>query len=101
MSQTDESMEITIDGKTYEVGDLTLGEIEQLEEAFDLPIAEIDLSRAKAVRYLVYFAKHRENPKFTFEDAGNIALTSLMPPAEEPAQNGAKKRPTRAAKASG
>lgn len=90
-------LSITVEGTTHDLSDLTLGEAELLEDAFDRPLAEIDLSRAKAVRYLYFIAKRREDPKVTLEDLEDITVAALT--GTDAA--GAAKRPTKAARKSG
>jgi hypothetical protein len=81
--------ELTIDGKAYTLDDLTLGELEALEDHMGLPIGQIDLNSARAMRFLVWLLKHREDPAFTMEQAGDVKITDLIsdeaddnPPAE-------------------
>jgi hypothetical protein len=51
-------VEITFDGQA-EKFELTLGEIEELEEAFDKPVSEINFERIKAIRMITGFALRR------------------------------------------
>ena len=90
--ETVPELAITVAGERYELDALTLDEVVELEEAFDLPIEQIDTNRAKAIKYLVYFAKRRKDPSFTLEEAGSIKMT-----AGSVAANGSD--PTPAAKA--
>jgi hypothetical protein len=89
-----DELALVIDGVSYELGDLTIQECAQLEEAFDLPIQEIDMSRALAIQHLVWFAKRRKDPTFSFEDAGALPITVLNEPDLEDEENGS--RPTKA-----
>lgn len=95
----DDVIRIAIDGKTHEINpdDLELGEIEVIEDAVDKPIGEVDFSRIKAVRALVYVIVHRDDPAFTMDDAKAMRSGALSWPEPEPQPNGT--RPTqRAAK---
>jgi hypothetical protein len=85
--------ELTIDGKAYTLDDLTLGELEALEDHMGLPIGQIDLNSARAMRFLVWLLKHREDPAFTMEQAGDVKITDLIsdeaddnPPADAGAE---------------
>jgi hypothetical protein len=62
MAGNDREIALTIDGKEHRF-ELTLGEIEEIEDAFDKTIEEIDLNRTKAILLLIKFAKMRENPR--------------------------------------
>jgi hypothetical protein len=92
---------LNIEGKPYTVSadDLELGEVELLEETMDAALDEINFSRAKAMRVLVYILVKRDNPDFTMEDASHIKLASFADsaPADTDAPAAAK-RPTKAAK---
>lgn len=73
-----------------DIDDLTLGEIEEIEEAFDAKLEDIDLSRAKALVYLIYLTKRRKDPDYTLEQARSVKVSALPQPEPE--------RPTRARK---
>lgn len=96
MTQQANTIEVTFDGKTHTF-ELTLGEIELLEDAFDRSIDQIDTSRTKAAIYLVAFAQHREQRNRSLDDilaeVRGRGIDSLAVKEEEPA---AKPRPTRA-----
>jgi hypothetical protein len=44
----------------------------------------IDWQSARGVQGLVWIALHRENPRFTVEDAGRIKFSSFDDPDPEP-----------------
>jgi hypothetical protein len=75
--------ELTIDGKAYTLDDLTLGELEALEDHMSLPIAQIDLNSARAMKFLVWLLKHREDDTYTLQQAGDIKITDLIQPVPE------------------
>ena len=75
--------ELTIDGKAYTLDDLTLGELETLEDHMSLPIAQIDLNSARAMKFLVWLLKHREDDTYTLQQAGDIKITDLIQPVPE------------------
>lgn len=70
--------ELTIDGKSYSLDDLTLGELEGLEDHMGLPLSQVDVNSARAMKYLVYVVKHREDAAFTLEMAGDVKVTDLL-----------------------
>lgn len=56
--------------------ELTLDEIEEMEQLIGRPIDEAFADgkpKGRALKVLVFVAKRRENPKFTFEDAGKFS----------------------------
>jgi len=75
--------ELTIDGKAYTLDDLTLGELEALDDHMSLPIAQIDLNSARAMKFLVWLLKHREDDTYTLQQAGDIKITDLIQPVPE------------------
>ena len=77
---------LRIDGKDYDLEELTLDEVEQIEEALDAGIADLDLRRAKVIKQIVFTLMRRDNPDLTLADVGAIKMTSLV---EEPSANGA------------
>lgn len=83
-----------IDGKEYPVvhiDDLEFSEIELVEEAFDCAIEDIDIRRAKAMRWLVFISMRRAGADITFEDLGELKITDVAEVEQ------AAKRPTKAA----
>jgi hypothetical protein len=56
---------------------LTVGEIEQAEEMTGIAIDVLGMAGApkgKMYRVLGYLVKRRDNPSFTYEDAGNLIV---------------------------
>jgi hypothetical protein len=93
----DDGLKVTLDGKEYALDDFELGELEWLEEELgDLDDMANMASMKAAVRF-VYVIKRRDNPGFTLDDARKLKLSVFDEPQTN--GNGAKKRPTRAAKA--
>lgn len=70
--------QMTIDGKEYSLDDLTLGELEGLEDYLGLPLSQVDVNSARTMKYLVYIVKHREDQTFTLEMAGGVKITDLI-----------------------
>lgn len=54
-------------GKTYDYK-LSIRELEELEDAFDKPMGEIDLTRVKAVMHLIVFGARRAGDEVSLED---------------------------------
>jgi hypothetical protein len=70
--------ELKIDGRTYSLDELTLGELEGLEDHMGLPLSQVDVNSARAMRYLVYTVKLREDPGYTMELAGQVRVIDLL-----------------------
>jgi hypothetical protein len=84
--------ELVIDQKRYSLDDLTLGELEALEDHMTLPLSQVDLNSARAMKFLVYLVKHREDPNYTLDNAGEVKIVDLLQedPASPPADAGAE-----------
>lgn len=70
---------ITVDGQEYLLDDLSLGELEELEEALGAPMNEINFGSARALKYAVYFLLRGARPGFTLEDAAAVKAGALVP----------------------
>ena len=86
VKKKDTILAFKIEDNRYEIDleDLEFGEVEALEEAFDLPFDEIDLARMKAMRILIYIAMRRKNPRVTMEQVSAFKVTSFEAEDEEP-----------------
>jgi hypothetical protein len=72
-----------IGDRDYTLDDLSLGEVEEFETAMGgQTLAEVDLSSAKAIIWLVYLVRRREDPAFTLDDARAVKLTDIIRPEE-------------------
>lgn len=70
-------MDIVVD-----VNDLTLGEVEQLEELTGLSVEDFGPGMkwsAKIVTAFVYISQKRNNPDYTLEDARKVKLGEFEP----------------------
>ena len=76
----------------FDVNDLELGEAADMEDEFGCRIDEIDFGTTKAMAYMLYLIRRREDPAYTLDDARKIKLSAFN---EEPNGNG--DRPTKAA----
>lgn len=97
--QDDAKLAFTVDGKRYEIDmdDLEFGEVELLEEAFDLPFEEIDLRRMKAMRLIVFIAMRRKDPDVSMDDVAHIKIGSFLPEEDESEKRPTRKAPVKAA----
>ncbi|MDP9388183.1 MAG: hypothetical protein M3Q48_09810 [Actinomycetota bacterium] len=75
---------------TIDPDDLTLGEVEQLEELTGKPLGEMfnGAISAKAATALVYVIKRREDPAFTLDDARAFKIGGLNIAGESDPTNG-------------
>jgi hypothetical protein len=95
---------ITMEGKTYDLDDFELGDLEWLEEHVGRPLMDDNaMFSMKAMVGFVYLIKRQENPQFTLDEARKIKLRVLgdadEPDSEDEAKP-ARKRPTKAAASS-
>lgn len=98
-----DDLQLQLEGKTYDISEFELGELEWIEEEMGCPLDQIDAGSIKAATRFVTVIKRRDNPDFTIEDARKLKLSIFDAPDEQPATNGngsgATARPTRGAKA--
>lgn len=73
---------IVIDGTPYKLGDLTLGELSELEDHTGLPMDAIGYGSAKVIQFVVYLVRRRNDPDYTLEKAGEIQIRKVK--AEKP-----------------
>lgn len=90
----DSEFTVTIDGKTYRLDDLTVGEVEELEQLTGQPWTLIDFSSMTVMRRLAFYFLRREDPAFTLEAAADLKLSRFRVEQPEP-----DTRPTGAADA--
>lgn len=66
----------TFDFMNVNLNALTIGEIEEVEELTDMPFDQLASSgkKGKLMRAVAYVVKRREDPSFTWEQAGNLQL---------------------------
>ena len=77
--EQDEGFVLKINGKEYDATDLTLNEVEQIEDLNGgVSLDQLDLGRAKTLKAIVYVLLRRDNPEITLEDAGNVKLSGLF-----------------------
>jgi len=78
-SQREQAAEskIVVDGKAYRLGDLELGELEELEAHTGLPMDEISYGSAKVIAFIVYLVRRRDDPNYTLDDARKIKIMQV------------------------
>ncbi len=62
-----------------DISDLTIAEIVEIEELTGMPLDSLgqpDKPKGKMLQAMAYISKKRDNPDFTFEDAGKIKITT-------------------------
>lgn len=75
---------LVLNGEEYDLDDLTLGEMEEIEEiAGGVPFAELSFGSAKVLRAYAYVLMRRRHPEITMDEIGRIRLVELVPPDEE------------------
>lgn len=81
---SEDTFYLRIDGRSYDAAELTLNEIEEIEDLCGgVSIEELDLGRARHLKRIVYVLRKRDNPEITLEEAGDVQLKGLVS-AEEP-----------------
>lgn len=73
----DNTAKIVVDGISYRLGDLTLGELEELEEHIGLPMDMISYGSAKVIAFVVYLVRRRDDPNYSLKDARNIRIEEV------------------------
>jgi len=71
--------EETLDELDLDISDLTIGEICEIEDLTGMPLdalGQADKHKGKMLQALAFIVKRREDPDFTFEDAGKIKMTT-------------------------
>ena len=88
---------ISIDGSDYDLDQLTLGEMEEVENMCPrkrplpdgqiieeaTPFSELNYGSARVLKALTFVIMRHENADLTLEDVANITVAGLMPPDEE------------------
>lgn len=65
----------------FDIDTLTIAEVEVIEDATGQPFDDIFSDKgpkAKMLRAIAYVAGRRENPDFTWDDAGQAQITSFL-----------------------
>jgi hypothetical protein len=96
-------LQFSMDGKSYDIDDFTLGDLEWLEEHIGMPLSdEGALTSMKTMVGFVFLIKRRDNPDFTIDEARQVKLSVLDSGEEDEAEGEEKpgKRPTKVARSS-
>ena len=73
-----------INGVTYDLDDLTLDEIEQIEDlAGGVAFSEINYGAAKGMKAFTFVLLKRSNPDVTMEEVGAVKVASFAEADEE------------------
>jgi hypothetical protein len=77
--EPDEGFVLRINGREYDATDLTLNEVETIEDLCGgVSLDNLDLGRAKTLKAIVFVLLRRDEPDMTLEDAGNVKLSGLL-----------------------
>ena len=77
--EQEEGFVLKINGREYDATDLTLNEVEQIEDLNGgVSLDQLDLGRAKTLKAIVFVLLRRDDPDITLEDAGNVKLSGLL-----------------------
>ena len=69
----------TFESLSLDISDLTIAEIVEIEELTGMPLDSLgqpDKPKGKMLQAMAYISKKRNNPDFSFEDAGKIKITT-------------------------
>jgi len=73
-----------IRGTEYDMDDLTLDEVEEIEErAGGVPFSELNFGAAKAMKAIAFVLMKRSNPELDMLDVGSVKVIDFLPPDEE------------------
>jgi hypothetical protein len=74
----------TINGVAYDLDDLTLDEVEQIEELCDgTPFSDLQFGSAKAMKAMAFVLLRRTNSALEYGEVGTVKLIDFLPPDEE------------------
>lgn len=69
-------------GVEYALDDLTLDEVEEIEDLCGAAMGELDLGRARTLKNLAFVLMKRNDPDVTLEAVGKIKLVEFVDSAE-------------------
>jgi hypothetical protein len=92
----------SIDGKSYDLDDFELGDLEEVEELCQrqaqlpdgtlvsepTPFGELNFNATKVLRAFAFVILRRDNPEFTYEDTRSIKLVSFTEGEEDIPETG-------------
>jgi hypothetical protein len=62
-----------------DINDLTIAEVVEIEDLTGMPLdalGQADKPKGRMLQALAFISKRRDNPDFTFEDAGALKITT-------------------------
>lgn len=73
-----------INGTAYDLDDLTLDEVEAIEElAGGAAFSELNFGSAKVMKAISYTLMRRDHPDLEFSEVGKVRMLDMLPPDEE------------------
>ncbi len=73
-----------INGVEYDLDDLTLDEVELIEEmAGGVPFSEVNYGSAKGMKAFAFALMRRNDPDITLDDVGKVKIVGFASPDEE------------------
>lgn len=89
-SARDKAMDaaLVVDGESYRLGDLELGELGELEEHVGLPMDSISYGSARVVAFVIYLVRRRANPEYSLDDAKRIKISEVQTDGDETDDDG-------------
>lgn len=76
--------EFTINGTKYDLDDLTLDEMEKLEElSGGVSFAELNYGSSKVMKAIAFVLMSRSNPELDFAEVGKVKVIDFSPADEE------------------
>jgi len=73
-----------IDGVKYDLDDLTLDEMEEVENLVDgTPFSEINYGSTKGMKAFSFVLMKRNNPELTMEEVGQLKVGGFIQPEED------------------
>ena len=98
-AKKEDKLELAINGRVYslDLNDLTVDEIEVIEDEFDKPAAELtksDWKRTKMLRCLVYFLLRRDGQDVSIEEIGDLKLDDISEPDGPPTKRRSAAKPS-------
>lgn len=76
--ETDAAATMRINGVDYDIEDLTLDEVEYVEDTCGAPLDELNFTSAKVLKAFAFVFMRRDEPDLTPEDIGKLKYVPLM-----------------------
>jgi hypothetical protein len=72
-----------IQGVSYDMDDLTLNEVEEIEELGGTTFAELNFGSAKVMKAVAFVLMKRTTPELAIADVGRVKVIDFLPPDED------------------